>query len=315
MPNNSHIMQGERTTQRFTRNDPCPVCGGYESLGRGRGVRCFGYYDSSARYARCTREDRAGGLPQNRDGTYSHRLHGQCRCGQVHGDATAADVSHLSGPRNSQRKRSEQRFRSCFTLTAFLRRRYGEGTDVRSWIYRDAAGQEVFRVLRLDYDAPDGTKAKSYRPCHNGNDGRWRLSRPDGPLPLYNLPFILAAPPEAIITILEGEKCAEIATALGLPHATASAHGAQAPWLSDWSPLAGRSVAILPDEGERGADYAAKVAGILADLDPPAAVRIVHLPGLSEGDDIEQWIAARRLSGQGDAEILAELSALIAPPR
>jgi hypothetical protein len=32
-------------------------------------------------------------------------------------------------------------------------------------------------------------------------------------------------------------------------------------------------------------------------------------------DDIEQWIEVRRRSGRGDAEILAELSALIAPSR
>ena len=67
--------------------------------------------------------------------------------------------------------------------------------------------------------------------------------------------------------------------------------------LTDWSPLAGRSVAILRDEGENGARYAAKVAAILAALDPPADVRIVRLPGLSDGEDIEQWLAARRSSG------------------
>ncbi len=167
----------------------------------------------------------------------------------------------------------EQRFRSYFTLAAFLKKRYGEGSSVTPWIYRDAGGQEAFRVLRIDYRAPDGSKAKSYRPCHQGADGRWRLSRPDGLLPLYNLPAILAAPPEAIITLLEGEKCADIATAIGLPHATTSAHGAKAPLLTDWSPLAGRRVAILRDEGDDGAGYAAKVAAILAALDPPAAVQ------------------------------------------
>ena len=124
---------------------------------------------------------------------------------------------------------------------------------VRHWIYRDAAGSEAFRILRIDYRAPDGTPAKSYRPCHKGGDGRWLLSRPALPLPLYNLPAILAAPPKAIVAVLEGEKCTDIAAALGLPYATTSAHGAQAPQLTDWSPLAGRSVAILRDAGDDGA--------------------------------------------------------------
>jgi hypothetical protein len=208
-----------------------------------------------------------------------------------------------------------QRFRSYFTLRAFLARYYGEGTAIRSWAYHDAAGDEAFRVLRIDYRAPDGSKAKSYRPCHQDADGRWRLARPEGKLPLYNLPAILAAPPEATVAILEGEKCADLAAGLGLLPVTASAHGAQAPWLSDWSPLAGRSVAILRDEGGRGAEYAARVSGLLADLDPPAKVQVVRLPGLSEGEDIEQWIASRRDAGLTDADLLAELVALIEPPR
>jgi hypothetical protein len=297
---------------RFTPKNPCPICGGHDALGRGQGVRCFGYYDRSGGYARCTREDRAGGLPQNRDGTFSHRLHGQCRCGQVHGNTTAADVARLPGTPNSHRRRAEQRFRSYFTLSAFLLRRYGEGADVRSWIYRDACGQEVFRVLRIDYAAPDGARAKSYRPCHRDSDGRWRLSRPDGLLPLYNLPAILAAPPKAVVTLFEGEKCADLAAALGLPHATASAHGAKAPWLSDWSPLAGRIVTILRDEDEDGAEYASRVSAILSALTPPADVRILRLPGLSDGNDIEQWIAYRHDCGLTDADIFAELVALIA---
>src|SRR5262249_11123958 len=156
----------------------------------------FGYYDRLGSYARCTREEHAGSLPQNRDGTYSHRLHGDCRCGHIHGDATAqADGDRPAA--STLRRRAEQRFRSYFTLTAFLRRRYGGATPVRHWISRDAAGHEAFRILRIDSLSPDGTTAKSYRPCHKGADGKWRLSRPALPLPLYNLPDIAAAPPDA----------------------------------------------------------------------------------------------------------------------
>ena len=291
---------------RFTGSHPCPICGGHDGLGRGRGVRCFGYEDGTGAYARCTREEHAGGLPRNGDGTYSHRLRGTCRCGQAHGDAPDSGIARTS------RRRAEQRFRSYFTLAAFLRRRYGDGTAVRHWTYRDAAGEEAFRVLRIDYRAPDGTAAKSYRPCHQAADGRWLLSRPAMPLPVYNLPAILAAPPDATIAVLEGEKCTDIAAALGLAHATTSAHGAQAPQLTDWSPLAGRSVAILGDAGESGEDYAARVASLLAALAPPARVHLVALPGLEGGEDIEQFVAARRAQGRGDAEILAELRLLIA---
>ena len=272
------------TPRRFTKSHPCPVCGGHDGLGRGQGVRCFGYYRPPGTYARCTREEHAGSLPQNRDGTYSHRLHGTCRCGHVHGDAPDPAGNARPAARTF-RRRAEQRFRSYFTLAAFLRRRYGDGTAVRHWIYRDAAGEEAFRVLRIDYRAPDGTAAKSYRPCHKAADGRWLLSRPAMPLPLYNLPAILAAPPEATIAVLEGEKCTDIAAALGLPHATTSAHGAQAPQLTDWSPLAGRSVAILGDAGERGRGI--RRQGRLAPGRPrspgPRAPRVPARPGRRRG--------------------------------
>lgn len=314
MLNNLHIMRRERTPLRFTTSNPCPVCGGHDALGRGQGVRCFGYLDDTGTYARCTREERAGGLPQNRDGTYSHRLHESRRCGTPHGDAPAGEV-HPNRMPGVRRRRAEQRFRSCFTLAAFLKKRYGEGTHLTHWAYHDGEGREVFRVLRVDYRAPDGSNAKSYRPCHQGDDGRWHLATPDGLLPLYRLPVILAASPDEIVTVLEGEKCADIATALGLPGATTSAHGAHAPQMTDWSPLAGRSVAILRDEDGRGAEYAAKVAGLLATLEPPAGVRIIRLPGLSDGDDIEQWAAGRRACGLTDAAILAELRCLIGPSR
>jgi hypothetical protein len=298
---------------RFTASHPCPICSGHDGLARGQSVRCFGYLDRTGDYARCTREEMAGKLPQNRDGTYSHRLQG-CRCGLEHG--AGPDPVGVTRPAAADFRpsRAEPRFRSYFTLEAALRQRYGDGTGLRHWTYRDAEGHEAFRVVRIDYRAPDGSRAKSYRPSHRGSDGRWRLSLPDGLLPLYDLPAILAAPPEATITVLEGEKCAEIAAGLGLPHVTTSAHGAKAPWLTDWSPLAGRPVALLRDEGRDGEAYAGKVAERLAALHPPARVRIVSLPNLSDGDDIEQFAAARRSAGRTDAEILAELYDLIAQP-
>ena len=220
-------MPRERPLRRFSQADPCPVCGGHDGLGRGQGVRCFGYYDHSGAYARCTREEKAGGLTQNRDGTYSHRMHGSCRCGQAHGQAPTSSGAPRPAAPSGRRRQAEQRYRSYFTLVSFLRRYYGARTAVRFWVYRDGDGQEVFRILRIDYEAPGGAKAKSYRPCHRGADGRWRLAGSALPLPLYNLPAVLTASPGATVTVLEGEKCVDIAAALGLSPATTSAHGAE----------------------------------------------------------------------------------------
>jgi hypothetical protein len=296
----------ERRFRRFTKANPCPVCGGHSALLRGQGTRCFGYFDASGRYARCTREENAGALSKNRDGTFSHRLDGECACGLAHEQVANASLK----PRRTAGTK-HQRFRSYFTLKAFLRRIYGETAKIRYWAYHDCEACEVFRVVRVDYQTSDGAPAKTYRPCFRAPDERWRLSGPAGLLPLYRLPTIRATPADATLLIVEGEKCADLAVAIGLTEVTTSAHGAQAPWLTDWSPLAGRFVAIVPDEGAPGADYAGKVAAILTALSPPAHVRLVRLPGLADGDDIEQWIADRRSSGKSDAEILAELHTLI----
>jgi hypothetical protein len=296
--------------RRFTKAHPCPVCGGHDGMARGQGRRCFGYFDASGDYARCTREDRASGLRQNRDGTFSHTLSGSCPCGQTHGRPAEA----VSGgrPESPRRRATPQSFRSSFTLTAALRRMYGEGSVVTSWTYHDATGrEEAFRILRVDYQTGSGDRAKTYRPCHQAHDGRWRLSKPGGLLPIYNLPGVLATPPGGIVVVLEGEKCADIARALGFANATTSAHGARSPWLSDWSPLAGRRVAILRDEDDDGAGYASKVASLLSVLSPPPTVAEVRLPGLSGGEDIEEWAASRRAASRTDAEIGAELLALI----
>jgi hypothetical protein len=41
-------------------------------------------------------------------------------------------------------------------------------------------------------------------------------------------------------------------------------------------------------------------------------VHVVALPGLADGEDIEQFVESRRSDGLTDADILAELRALIA---
>ena len=47
---------------------------------------------------------------------------------------------------------------------------------------------------------------------------------------------------------------------------------------------------ILPDHDEAGEKYAQVVAEILTALDPRPDVRILRLPDLGDGDDIEQWL-------------------------
>ncbi len=207
-------------------------------------------------------------LPQNRDGTYCHRLArpmplrpGSRRC---HGrgrhppspaaeSPAAGGLSSGSAPTSRWRRSSATlrrgHGRPALDLPRRRRRARSSACCASTTARRRIESQELPPM-------PQGQR-RALAPVAAGRRCcRSTTSRPSSPRRR-----------SAIVTLLEGEKCADIATALGLPHATASAHGAKAPWLSDWSPLAGRPVAILRDEERTGAEYAAKVAAILAALD------------------------------------------------
>jgi hypothetical protein len=69
--------------RRWTRSDPCPVCGGCPSDPRGKGLRCWGF-SSSDGAMHCTRETYAGRLQRGSHGAYVHRLSRYCPCGLTH---------------------------------------------------------------------------------------------------------------------------------------------------------------------------------------------------------------------------------------
>jgi 5S rRNA maturation endonuclease (ribonuclease M5) len=73
--------------QRFTKKNPCPICGGGENDPRGEGKRCIGYLSGDG-WPHCSREEHAGSIDQGNDGCFAHRPQGPCKCGTTH----AADV-------------------------------------------------------------------------------------------------------------------------------------------------------------------------------------------------------------------------------
>ena len=152
------------------------------------------------------------------------------------------------------------------------------------WTYSDLAGAPVGLVLRWGIG-----EEKTYRPvwCI---DGRWFGKCPEDapPRPLYALDR-LANNPKARVYVAEGEKCADILANLGLL-ATTSSGGKSAAAKSDWLPLAGREVVILPDAGACHQEYASTISAILTKLEPPAQVTVIILPNLGDGEDVEQFI-------------------------
>lgn len=153
---------------------------------------------------------------------------------------------------------------------------YGRGMPDRQWTYVDASGAEVGRTLRWNT-----ATGKDIRPVAKVADG-WRHAAMQEPRPLFNLPALLANQ-ESPIYVVEGEKCVDALTALGLL-ATTSAGGSQAARFTDWAPLAGRLVVILPDNDAAGRKYAETVADILDGLG--ATVVVVVFEDLAAGGDV-----------------------------
>lgn len=191
-------------------------------------------------------------------------------------------------------------FASANLAVAELERRHGKQSKM--WTYHDAAGYPVGLVLR--WDQPDGKK--DIRPVSLHPNG-WRIAAMPGPRPLYCLPELLES---RQVLVCEGEKAADAARTLGFK-GTTSAGGAEAANKTDWRPLAGKEVWILPDNDAAGRKYADSVAGILAKLTPAPTVRIVKLPCLARGGDIVEWTEAHGDAAEPD-DLRRELEAIAA---
>ena len=107
---------------------------------------------------------------------------------------------------------------------------------------------------------------------------------------------------------MEGEKAADAGRRLGLVTTTSSG-GAAAAHQTDWSPLAGRDVVVLPDNDEAGRKYAATVIAQLLQLRPLPTIRQVRLPDLAAGGDLDDFAAAH--ADESPDEIVATLATLV----
>ena len=148
-------------------------------------------------------------------------------------------------------------------------------------------------------------------------DGRWhRPSRQDAftsewpsPRPIYRLPQLLAAP-DAPVLVVEGERTANRAALLFPDHAVVAwCHGKEGKQHTDWSPLAGRTVTLWPDNDRDGravmawlAEHLQGLGCAVAVVTPPEGVPAKWDLGDAAGDS---WTPERAA---------AELEQLVSPP-
>jgi len=141
--------------------------------------------------------------------------------------------------------------------------------EVARYAYNDAEGNLIHFVSRLEHP-------EKHKEFCQGTPRGWGLGTTE-PI-LYNLAAILASP---WCCIVEGEKCAETLISLGIP-ATTCCGGAKK-WHKGYArQLAGKSVAILPDNDEPGWEHAAMVAASLIGI--ASKVKIVATSPATKGD-------------------------------
>ena len=273
--------------QRFKAKSPCPVCGGHNNLPQHQGQRCHGFRSADGRYAHCAREEYANGLILNESSnTFAHLLDGPCQCGRTHRTTslptpTAPNTMHNPhAPRNPASANYMVEAHETFTLsgngnTAPSLESYRDrkmGKPEQHWTYYDAQGLFICHILR--WDTPRG---KTYRPLTMTEKGNWQQKGVSAPRPLYNLPA-LTQRTDAHVLVVEGEKTADRAGEI-FPElvVVTSMHGAKQAMHTDWIPLKGRHVTMLPDNDPDGQYYAKQVAS-QAHSSGAGSVHMVTLP-------------------------------------
>lgn len=227
---------------------------------------------------------------QRRNGGWLHQLRSS--------SSLQSDRSHCgdgdSIPRKRQRKgnnvavATEQSFPNLESVIQAWESRLGSHS--RKHVYEDAQGEPVGLVAR--WDRPDG---KVIRQASRQEDGQWTMRAMPGPRPLFGLAGVLAAPRDAPVLIVEGEKCVESLRSIGF-QATTWAGGCKGVGSTDFGPLARRDLVLTPDHDSVGQEAMDEIAERLAKLRPQPTVRLLTLETYSDGTplpqggDIADWL-------------------------
>lgn len=152
---------------------------------------------------------------------------------------------------------------------------------VATYDYTDESGSLLFQVVRFHPKA-----FRQRQPGSKAGDWRWDLNGVRRVL--YHLQEITERPEETVF-LVEGEKDADRLSELGVLTTTAPMGAGF--WRAEFSDqLADRRVVVIPDADDAGRKGASKQAHALAPV--ASDVRVLELPGLSNGQDVSDWIEA-----------------------
>lgn len=149
--------------------------------------------------------------------------------------------------------------------------------------YVNEAGAVQYQTVRYE--------PKDFRQRRPDGTGGWIYNLNGVDRVLQHLPAIHQNP-DALIIHHEGERCTEASINAQLPGVhTTTVGGSGAARLTDFSPVQGRDVVVVPDNDKSGEDYLRDVAD-MAHKAGAKSVKVLRLPNLPPKGDVVQWIAA-----------------------
>jgi len=152
----------------------------------------------------------------------------------------------------------------------------------RTFDYIDQVGGLLYQTVRY---VPKGFSQR--RPDGRGG---WVWDTKETRRVLYRLPHVLQA--HDVIVFHEGEKAVEAALEAGLPGChTTTVCGAKNAKQTDFSPVTGKAVIVVPDNDDRGEDYLRDVVA-MAMAAGALSVKVLRLPGLPPTGDVVEWVQA-----------------------
>ena len=150
------------------------------------------------------------------------------------------------------------------------------------FVYRDKDGNPYLMVRKLV-----GKDGKKSFPQYHLEKGHWVKGKPAGSRIPYRLPELLAASPDAVIDIMEGEKDADRGAELGLI-TTTNPEGA-GKWTAELNEyFRGRCIRIHEDTDKAGRGHVAKIAAALKGI--AKEILVVTYPELPEHGDFSDFI-------------------------
>ncbi len=156
-------------------------------------------------------------------------------------------------------------------LNSCPKQHYKNGTPSFTWEYKSADKKLLMKIMRFE-EIKDGEPGKIFIPLTYREEiatGRkqWKWKQIPDNRPLYGLDE-LAQNPSKHILLVEGEKAADAAKALFPSHVCmAWSGGGKAFTKADFTPLAGRTVLLWPDNDEAGITAMQGVQDRLKEID------------------------------------------------